>query len=323
MLGGSVIALFCVLAVTTLAAQPAHAQYDCGCDGGYVDAYPDSGSSWVDAYPDTGSSYVDAYPDSGYSYVDAYPDTTNSYVDAYPDTYSNYPYDYQNYSTPYSSPYTAGSFSYSMPNYSSPIYSNGSVPIISTPGFTYTQPTFTPTVNNNTNTVVSGGDVNTNNNSTGPVNVTTGPTNVSTGPVNVNVSVPGGNSNSAPVYYPIPQPYTYAQPQTPFYYNPRPASVSLSQVPYTGLDLGTWGTMLYWLFLIAWCAFGAYLIVVKRVQNKVVDSFSSLVAGKASTSSHGIAQPAHASHTASHAHAPKKETDYTDDFVLAQIARRA
>jgi hypothetical protein len=37
--------------------------------------------------------------------------------------------------------------------------------------------------------------------------------------------------------------------------------VYLSQIPYTGLDLGTWGTILYWTLLVLWCVAAAYLII--------------------------------------------------------------
>ena len=37
--------------------------------------------------------------------------------------------------------------------------------------------------------------------------------------------------------------------------------VSLSQIPYTGLDLGPIGTMLYWLSILSFAVAGAYLVV--------------------------------------------------------------
>ena len=72
-----------------------------------------------------------------------------------------------------------------------------------------------------------------------------------------------------PVYYPTQQPYY----QQPIAYN-RPAPyVSLAAVPYTGLDLGPWGTALYWGFLVLWCLIAAYLIAVKKIQNKIAAWF--------------------------------------------------
>jgi hypothetical protein len=39
------------------------------------------------------------------------------------------------------------------------------------------------------------------------------------------------------------------------------AYLYLSQIPYTGLDLGTWGTLLYWIALIGWSLAAAYLVL--------------------------------------------------------------
>ena len=44
-------------------------------------------------------------------------------------------------------------------------------------------------------------------------------------------------------------------------------------MPYTGLELGFWGTIAYWGFLVLWCLIAAYLIVVKKVQNKIAAWF--------------------------------------------------
>ena len=46
-------------------------------------------------------------------------------------------------------------------------------------------------------------------------------------------------------------------PQTPY--------ITLSAVPYTGLDLGPVGTAVYWAFLMLWCVLAAYLVAVKRI----------------------------------------------------------
>ncbi len=72
----------------------------------------------------------------------------------------------------------------------------------------------------------------------------------------------------APIY--IPPPY-YAQAPAP--------AVSLSQVPYTGLDLGVGGTVTYWAFLIFWGVLAAYLLIVKRVQNRLADHLGSVLFG--------------------------------------------
>ena len=111
---------------------------------------------------------------------------------------------------------------------------------------------------------------------------------------------------SATVYvnvYPPVQPPVY--PNTPY--------VTLSAVPYTGLELGPVGTALYWAFLAFWCALAAYLIVVKKVQNQVYASLTNFLFG--SRESHTVAS--HAAHTASVVH----NEDRTDDFIMAQINR--
>jgi hypothetical protein len=39
------------------------------------------------------------------------------------------------------------------------------------------------------------------------------------------------------------------------------AYLYLSQIPYTGLDLGFWGTILYWIVLVSWSLAAAYLVL--------------------------------------------------------------
>jgi len=135
---------------------------------------------------------------------------------------------------------------------------------------------------------------------------------------------------------------TYVPPTTPY--------ITLSSVPYTGLELGPVGTALYWSFLVFWALFAAYLIVVKRVQNRIYASTKSLLFG---TESEVAAAHAHVAHedvvsrglfsTAdleviantlrSVIEGPSKEShvaptapaapqgDVIDEFVLSQISR--
>src|SRR3989344_1963748 len=110
-------------------------------------------------------------------------------------------------------------------------------------------------------------------------------------PTTVTITNPASVQQQPTIIYqqppqPAPQPYVAYQPvyqPTPSY-NPPPAPrpvsmqqqpyVTLSQIPYTGLDLGPIGTALYWSFLVLWTLFMAYLIVYKRVQAKLVNGLN-------------------------------------------------
>jgi len=213
-------------------------------------------------FGDTGyyfDSYTDSYP-AGYDYGGG---STGYYFDSYTDSY---PASYD-YSSPYSS-----SYPFSSPS------SFGSMPFGSSfPGMSGGGGFMLSNSNTNTNT-----NVNTNTNT-----CTAGSCNTAiNAPTTVTVT---GNNNtpSTPIYTPVYTPvYQTYQPATPYYPAPQPPVynnttpyVSLSAVPYTGLDLGPWGTALYWGFLIAWCLVAAYLIVVKRVQNKIVSGLNAFLFG--------------------------------------------
>jgi hypothetical protein len=168
------------------------------------------------------------------------------------------------------------------------------------------------------------------------------PTNIVT-----NNSAGGSYPVYAPVYQPVytPPVYTYAVPPIStnvgcgytvvcptVAYNTRPAPyVSLSAVPYTGLDLGPVGTALYWGFLILWCLGAAYLIVVKRVQNKLVSGLNKFLFGTSQTSaaqkSSGLlseAKHASAGQTfVQHKSAPSSQFSGIDPFIASQISRAA
>ena len=106
----------------------------------------------------------------------------------------------------------------------------------------------------------------------------------------------------------------YVPPQ-----NPNTPFVTLTQVPYTGLDLGPVGTVLYWGFLAFWCALAAYLIVIKKVQNSVYNSLKGILFDSGAASHTAAAHSAH-SPAASYA-APIAHEDKTDDFVTSQLNR--
>src|SRR3989344_6341671 len=129
-----------------------------------------------------------------------------------------------------------------------------------------------------------------------PTTVTTDSHNIVTSPAPIIFNQPQQQAPQPVVYQPAPQPVVYQQPAPvyqppcvncyapqpmyppeptyqpaprPTYANPAPY-VTLSSVPYTGLDFGPWGTALYWSILVLLCLAMAYLIVIKRIQNKVV-----------------------------------------------------
>ena len=80
------------------------------------------------------------------------------------------------------------------------------------------------------------------------------------------------------------------------------------------------GEVLYWTFLVLWSLAAAYLVVVKRVQNKLVASLNSFLFGASAKSAHATHAPAHAAHTV--ASAPIVE-EGIDSFIKSQIAKRA
>lgn len=138
-------------------------------------------------------------------------------------------------------------------------------------------------------------------------------------PTNIISYAPAAQTYSQPNYPVYPPTYnqpTYypAQQQRPIAYNNTPY-VTLAAVPYTGLELGPVGTALYWGFLVLWCLIAAYLIVVKKIQNKIAAWFTGSTA----------------SHTAPVAQAPIARASYAapaavrlagiDPFIQAQINR--
>jgi len=117
--------------------------------------------------------------------------------------------------------------------------------------------------------------------------------------------------------------YQYQQPvaysQTPY--------ISLSQAPYTGLDLGPMGEVLYWTFLVLWCLGAAYLIVVKRVQNKVVSYLNGFLFGSTALTASGTTAGTTYAHTPAKAHVAAAKVEPVemgiDSFIQSQINKRA
>lgn len=169
-----------------------------------------------------------------------------------------------------------------------------------------------------------------------PTTVTvTAPTTVTTDSHNQQITYPQP-TYQAPVFqqpqYQSQYQYQYqAQYQQPTYqptcytncYQPRPVAynttpyITLSQAPYTGLDLGPVGEVLYWSFLVLWCLAAAYLIVVKRVQNKLVSFLNGFLFG---SSTKTVVHTTHAPQAHAVASAPMVE-EGIDPFIQSQIKR--
>jgi hypothetical protein len=242
---------------------------------------------------DGGSSYDYSYPvDSGSSYDYSYPVDTGSSYD---------------YSYPVDSGYTTGGYStgyLSGSGYMGGGYLAGNSYIPSMPSNVYA-PSNT-CVNNSCNTNINA-----------PTTVNA-PTVITTYP-------------STPVYnYPTPvcsagfygtYPNCYRPAYTPpIAYNQTPY-IALSAVPYTGLDLGFWGTIAYWGFLILWCLVAAYLVVVKKVQNRILRSLNSFLFGDSASTSHTVAAAAPVAPVHTYSVPVPLPVDAIDPFIVSQINR--
>src|SRR3989344_1680042 len=115
-----------------------------------------------------------------------------------------------------------------------------------------------------TNTCTATNSCNTTTQINAPTNIVTNTTAAPSYPVYQPVYTQPAPVYTPPVYYPAQQPIAYNN--TPY--------VTLAAVPYTGLELGTMGTIAYWGFLVLWCLIAAYLIVVKKIQNKIAAWFT-------------------------------------------------
>lgn len=349
----SVRTLGLAFAMLVLVALPLASARAADLDGWY------SGGDYYDYGYDTGGWY------SGGDYYD-YGYDTGWYSGG--DSY-DYGYDYYDY----------GSYDYTTPSYTSydyytPTSFSGSTYYPQNSYVPYVAPSYTPpastyntnvndntTTNTNTNTNTNTQNQTQTNNQVVTVNVPQGQTQTVYQPVyqpvyqqptcnycgcagytcptyDVCPNIPGVQTTVPSGYY-VQNGYCY-QNVYPTYSQPSPAPyVTLSAVPYTGLELGPMGTALYWSFLVLWCLAMAYLIVVKRVQNKIVSGLNNMFFGSTpltaggSTSltaggsaGHAPASKSHAAHGHSaHAHAPAKEriagTENIDPFIASQINR--
>ena len=256
------LAALILVAVSFAIAPKAHATELGGWDDvGYYDMS-------TPTYDSGGWDDVGYYDMSTPTYADTYDYSTGSYGGYSSPSYTQPNYTRPNYTQPnYTRP------NYTQPNYTAPSYTN-----TWDNGNTYT---YAPSNTETCNAVNSCNDNSYRDNSIySPTNIVTDSHNIVTSsfdshnvynpyPVSypttqvVYASAPVQPTYTQPAYQPTYQP-TYQQPRVA-YNNP---GISLAAVPYTGLDLGPWGTAVYWGFLVLWCLIAAYLIAVKKVQNK-------------------------------------------------------
>jgi|GEM_PF-7113318 len=218
---------------------------------GYWDSYGDNLGYW-DSYGDN-LGYFDTYGDN-LGYFDTYPDVIDEYgsdtiygyetvTDEYGTRYSYSDSFAKSYSMPTPKYFSAPGYSYTPPKPSYPSYpSYPSHPII-----TPTSNTYNSCVNNSCNV---------NNTNTNINNINTNTDNSINNSFNTNVAkiTP---VETKPVHYPVQ--YVYPQTQVS-YIPPAPTPhVSLSQIPYTGFDLGPVGNAVYFGGLLAFAASLAYL----------------------------------------------------------------
>jgi hypothetical protein len=104
--------------------------------------------------------------------------------------------------------------------------------------------------------------------------------------------------------------------------------VTLSEVPYTGLELGTTGTILYWGFLVLWCLFAAYLVVIKRTHLSIYRWYSEMLFGTPSFAGNGMTSTAQATYStpvttysAPVVRPAATTNDAIDPFIMQQINR--
>ncbi len=223
------------------------------------------------------------------------------------------PQDYS-YDTSYDTGYSMGGYSTGGYGYSTPVYS--------TPSNVYAPTTVT------TNTCTGVNNCNTDDHSV--VNIS------NPAPVFNNVIANYGGTQTQTQYcasgyygtYPncylnYQQPIVYQQPRIAYAATPY---VSLSQVPYTGLDLGFWGTIAYWGAFVLFALFVAYLIAIKRVQNSIALKLKHFLFGtphaeyveESAAALH--ATPAQARSVEFVAAAQSSE-DVIDSFIMSQINR--
>ncbi|MEI7720055.1 MAG: hypothetical protein WCI89_02505, partial [bacterium] len=97
--------------------------------------------------------------------------------------------------------------------------------------------------------------------------------------------------------------------------------ISLSAVPYTGLELGPIGLVVYWSTLVLFCLGVAYTVTVRRARAGIPRLVKEFLFG---TSGETSSQPALVAHYKASVQSPAPSqktntTDITDAFLFAQI----
>lgn len=252
---------------------------------------------WVDtASYDTWEPSYDSYDD--YGWVDtAYYDTWEPEYD-YETDYGSYGYE-----DTYGGSYGGGS--YGGGSYGGGSFGGGS--FFGSPSYIYQPQPSRPSSNSNTNN-------NYNNNQNQNIN-----------DVDVNVNVGAerdyDRNRDHDRDYDYEYEYDYRNPvvyNPPVYYNPTPY-VTLSQVPYTGLELGFWGTIAYWSFLVVWCLIAAYLIAVKKVHTRIAARIKTILFGD----DMGVSHPVYATNAPSLATAGVSNETLGEKFSRTEIAALA
>lgn len=301
------ISLLALVAVLFVPLHAAHAQLDDS----------DSGFSSGDCCDFSGGGGLDT-SDSGFSSGDCCGYSTD-YTQPTTD-YSTGSDTSGGYTLPYSTGYSTGG--YSTGGYSLPYSTGYSTGYATAPSNTNTN------VNTNTNTCTTNSCNTTNNNNI------SNPAPIIYNPIIEQPSQPVYQPPVAPVcntcgcegygncYTPQYVPSTpICNCQAPMAYN-YPPSISLSAVPYTGLDLTPTEQVLYWSFLILWCAVAAYLIAVKRIQVSIVRWLNAtLFGGSTHTSVTKTVAKAHTTAPVAKSQVTSQSTDAIDPFILAQVNR--
>jgi len=127
-------------------------------------------------------------------------------------------------------------------------------------------------------------------------------------------NIPGIQQTLPPGHY-IQNGYCYQSYTNPVHPTPVQPYVTLSQVPYTGYEMGPVGTALYWGFLVLWCLLAAYLIVVKKVHNTFV---AWLVGNSAPSHRASVAHSAPVVHKSA---VSTSKVSGIDPFIASQIHR--